>query len=330
MSGRADFNPPLKSVFLSCCGLKSALQLPIFMKKFILIFIAILLAGHIPLSYSAESHPEAFELRTGFYINSFPEIKPADIEIALRYWLEAISKNVNIPAQSFVYTDIEKMRSDYYQGKINFIVAAPLSILENFDPKQLTEGYKLTRSGSSTDILLVLTHKDSGLNTFSDVNNKHLSLLTHEPMSKMYADILALENFDIPAKQLFHKISYIKKSSQLIYQLFFQQTDVVFVYQELYKLSCELNPQIGDKTQVIEKLPATPRVLGFFHPRVSAEFRDQVLSEVERLNTYPAGQQLLQLFQVEKATRSSIADLDSARQLKHRYIQLINKKKVHD
>ncbi len=300
------------------------------MKIFTLLFIAILLVGHIPLSYSDEEHTEIFELRTGFYINSFPEINPADIEIALRYWLEAISKKVNIPAKSFVYTDIDKMRNDYYQGKINFIVAAPLSILENFDPKQLTEGYKLTWSGSSTDILLVLTHRDSGLNTFSDVTNKHLSLLINEPMSKMYADVLALENFDIPAKQLFHKISYIKKSSQLIYQLFFQQTDVIFVYQVLYKLSCELNPQIGDKTQVIEELPAIPRVLGFFHPRVSAEFRDQVLSEVERLNTYPAGQQLLQLFQVDKAVRSNVADLDSVRLLKQRYLQLINKKRIYD
>ncbi|MFK5950212.1 MAG: PhnD/SsuA/transferrin family substrate-binding protein [Methylococcales bacterium] len=300
------------------------------MKKVTLTFIAIFLASYIPFSYSDEEHSEVFELRTGFYIKSFPEIQPADIEIALRYWIEAISKQVNIPAKSFVYTNIEKMRNDYYQGKLNFIVASPLSILENFDPKQLTDGYKLTWSGVSEDVLLVVTRKDSGLNSFNTVRNKHLSILANEPISKMYVDTLALENFGTPAQQLFSQISYINKSSQLVYQLFFQKTDVIFVYQIMYNISSELNPQIRKKTQIIEKLPAIPRVLGFFHPRVATEFREKVLSEVEKLNTYPKGQQLLQLFQVDKAVRSNVADLDSIRLLKQRYLQLINTKRTHD
>ena len=300
------------------------------MKKTILILLIFLLNNPIPVVYSNENETEPFQLLTGFYLNSFPEVQPADIEIALRYWLEALSKKASIPAKTYVYTDIDKMRSDYYQGKLNFIVAAPLSILENIDMAQLVEGYKLTWSGVSADTLLVITGNHSGLNNFNAVKNKHLSMLTNEPMSKMYADVLALENFNMPAKQLFHKISYIKKSSQLIYQLFFQQTDVILVYQVLYNLSCELNPQIREKTQVIAELPAIPRVLGFFHPRVAPEFREKVLSEVEKLNTYPAGNQLLQLLQVDKAIRSNISDLDSVKQLNQRYIQLISKKMAHE
>jgi len=261
-------------------------------------------------------------VKTGFLLNSFPDISRTDLEVALPFWVETISKKANIESETFIYTNIDKMRSDFLQDKINFIVAAPLSILEKFDSSQLTEGYKIVWGGQSADSLLVITHKQSGLNDFSKVKNQQLSLLANDPISDMFADVLALENFGIKAKPVFNKINYVRKSSQLILKLFFKKTDVIFVYEGLYNLTSELNPQIKAKTQVIAELSNIPRALGFFHPRVDPQFREAVLTEVDKLNSYPAGQQLLELFQADKTVRSSIEDLDSVKALKQRFQRL--------
>jgi len=68
-------------------------------------------------------------LRTGFYLESFPDISLADMEIALRFWVEEVGERVGIPASIFIYKDLDKMRTDFYQGKINFIVSSPLFIV---------------------------------------------------------------------------------------------------------------------------------------------------------------------------------------------------------
>lgn len=265
-------------------------------------------------------------IKTGFLLNSFPDISRTDLEVAVPFWVEGISNKVGIQSETYLYTNVDKMRDDFLQDKINFIVAAPLSIAEKFDNSQLTEGYKIVWGGQAVDSLLVVTHKQSGLNDFSKVKNQQLSLLANDPISDMYANILALENFGMEAKPVFRKINYMRKSSQLILKLFFKNTDVIFVYKGLYNLTSELNPQIRKNTQVIAELPGITRALGFFHPRVNPQFRDAVLIEVERLNAYPAGQQLLELFQADKTIRSSVEDLNSVKALKQRYLQLISKR----
>ncbi len=269
-----------------------------------------------------EKAPPALILKTGFFLDSFPDISQTDLAVALPFWVESIGKKVGIQSETYLYTNIEAMRMDYLQDKINFIVASPLTIAEHFDAAQLSEGYKIIWGGQKADSLLVITHKQSGLDHFSKLKNRRLSILANDRLSALYADILSKETFNLQAKSVFKKIITERKSSQLVLKLFFKNTDVILVYQGFYNLSSELNPQIANNTQVIAKLSDMPRALGFFHPRVDPIFRDQVLSEVERLNSYPAGQQLLDIFHADKAIRSKVDDLKSVISLKQRYKQL--------
>ncbi|BCG65911.1 MAG: hypothetical protein methR_P3782 [Methyloprofundus sp.] len=263
-------------------------------------------------------------LRTGFYLESFPDISLADMEIALRFWVEEVGNGVGIPASIFIYKDLDKMRTDFYQGKINFIVSSPLFIVNEFDLQQLAEGYKIVLSDIATDKILVITHKSSDIQNLKDLGNTQLTLLLNDPIAKMYAEVLSLENYGKNATNVFSRINYTLKSNQLIYKLFFKNTDVIFVYQQAYQLAIELNPQIKDKTLVIAALPDIPRGLGYFHKKVNPEFREAVLTEVEKLDTHPRGQQLLALFQAETVRRSNLGDLKTTQQLKQRYQKLIN------
>jgi len=284
-----------------------------------LLLLVILFLSKIALCPAIENESIQPSLRTGFYLQSFPDITLTDMEVALRFWTEEVGKQVGIDASVIIYKNLETMRTDFYQGKINFIVASPLVIAKNFDQEQLADGYKIVLYGSSADKLLVLSRKESQLDDFKKVHNKRLSLLANEPISKLYAELLSLKNFGKKISQIFNKINYVKNSNLLIYQLFFKDTDIIFVYQAAYNIAKELNPQIGLQTQIIASLSDIPRGLGYFHRREDPVFREKVLSEVEKLGEHIRGQQLLALFSADKIKRSTILDLKTTQQLMQDY-----------
>jgi len=284
-----------------------------------LLLLVILFLSKIALCPAIENESIQPSLRTGFYLQSFPDITLTDMEVALRFWTEEVGKQVGIDASVIIYKNLETMRTDFYQGKINFIVASPLVITKNFDQEQLADGYKIVLYGSSADKLLVLSRKESQLDDFKKVHNKRLSLLANEPISKLYAELLSLKNFGKKISQIFNKINYVKNSNLLIYQLFFKDTDIIFVYQAAYNIAKELNPQIGLQTQIIASLSDIPRGLGYFHRREDPVFREKVLSEVEKLGEHIRGQQLLALFSADKIKRSTILDLKTTQQLMQDY-----------
>jgi len=287
------------------------------------LFISFLFIFFVQNSFAVEHSHQPANVRTGFYLKAFSDIDRADIEVALHFWINEIAKKANLSTSTIFYDSIEKMHHDFIQHKINFILSSPLPIVNKFDPLILTGGYKVIWDGSAEDNLLVMTHKQSNLRKFSELKNKHISLLTRDPVIQMYADILALENFGKKAKQVFKQISNYKKSNQLILNLFFNKTDVILVYEKFYKLAIELNPQIKKDTRIISRLEKIPRALGYFHKDIDPVLKNIVISEVEKLHHYTKGQQLLNIFHADKTVRSSIADLKSTHQLKLRYQRLI-------
>ncbi len=276
-------------------------------------------------SFANNEIKKSQSLRTGFLLNSFPDIERADLEVALKYWTEELGRQVNIPATIKIYQSLKQMQLDFEHDKINFIILPPLDIVNNFDPNQLADGYKAYTAGKATEDLLVVTLKQNKINSFRDVKNKHLSLLSNDEMSKMYANTLALESFNQIAHNVFHLIDYTYKSPQLIYKLFFKQTDVIFIYQNAYDLAVELNPQIKSKTQIIDKLVGIQRGIGFFHKSINKQFRNKVVTEMEQIHNYPQGQQLLNIFFSDKAVRSKVSDLKATQQLKQHYTQLLKR-----
>ncbi len=290
------------------------------------LLFTLLTMGLANVSLAAEDLFKQLTLRTGFYLESIPDIALADMEVALRFWSEEVGKYAGFKAYITIYKNLDEMRADFYQGKINFIVSSPLPIVDKFDPAQLADGYKIVQSNTSTkDQLLIITHKKSVIIHFKEIKNKQLSILISDPISEMYVDLLSLKYFGKQAKEVFPNIDRIQRSNQLIFKLFFKKTDIILVSRNAYQLAIELNPQIKASTRVISRLTNIPRGLGFFHRKVNPEFRESVLAEMEKLETHPRGRQLMALFHAEKIQRSSIADLKTTQQLKKKHLSLIKR-----
>lgn len=266
-------------------------------------------------------------LRLGYYLNAFPDISLEDMEIALRFWSTEISNKSGVTATTTIYQKLDEMREDFYQEKINFIVANPMAIAQEFDLNQLADGFMPIPYGQVANQLIVVTHKQSNLDTFKQLKNKRLTFLLNDLTALIYADVLALKNFGKKANAVFSSIDYIHKSPRQIYTLFFKQTDVIFTYLEPYQLAIELNPQIAMQTQIIAALDNTPRGLGFFHKNTDSALRESIIRHATTKDNSPRWQQLLALFLTEQFKRATPTDIASSIKIYQQYQQLTQHKK---
>ncbi|BCG65946.1 MAG: hypothetical protein methR_P3818 [Methyloprofundus sp.] len=294
----------------------------------------ILLLGVLATYFSSPSQAvenlfQEHSVRTGVYLKSFPDISRYDMETVMQYWGKEIAQYIGIPIHTHVYTSIALMRNDFDRGKINVILASPLNIINEFDLNQLADGYMAVKQDKVADKLLLVTQKQSGINSIQDCKNKQLMLVENDAIGTMYIDVLMLQAFDKPAKSIFKSIQYAQKSNQLVLNLFFDRTEVIIVYKHFYELANELNPQIKNQTQVIATLDKVPHGLGFFHKKVPSAFREKVLAEFFKLEQTPRGEQLLTVFHAEKLVPASIDNLIAIKQLKQQYKSLASKNSTH-
>lgn len=49
-----------------------------------------------------EKAPPALILKTGFFLDSFPDISQTDLAVALPFWVESIGKKVGIQSETYL------------------------------------------------------------------------------------------------------------------------------------------------------------------------------------------------------------------------------------
>lgn len=261
-------------------------------------------------------------LRIGFHRPSFHEYSREDLEISVKILTEEMGKELGIQTNVLIYEDIKLMRADFEQGKINLIFASPLIITNQFDNTLLADGFKMVPAGGSANTLVVLTRKNEGMDNFKSLRDKKLGLIENDPATDLYINFLSLSNFNKESKNVFREIPREKKSHQIILKLFFGQADVVSVYKNFYDITAELNPQILSKIQIIDHIDGILQSAGFFHKNVEQAFRDRIIGEAIKLNSYARGQQFLAIFKTEKAIRVSPTELAMTKQLYKDYQHL--------
>ncbi len=261
-------------------------------------------------------------LRIGFHGASFHEYSREDLEVSVKIVTEEMGKAIGIETNVVIYEDMKLMRTDFENGKVNLIFASPLLIATEINQDLLADGFIFNPSGGKPDSLVILTKKNTGMDHFNSFRGKKLGLTESDPVSDLYVNFLSQSNFKKDYQQVFKKISHDKKSHLVILKLFFDQVDVVCVYENFFEVTGELNPQIFSKIQIIDRINGIPPGPGFFHKKVDPVFREQVISEVIKMNTYPRGRQFLEIFKTEQALRVTPAELDKIRQLYKEYQHL--------
>lgn len=240
-----------------------------------------------------------------------------DFRIAMGVFTKELANSLHVDYFVKYYDNPENLAKDFKNKKINFAIAEPLQFIKYFDQSLLSNGiigFKTNKKESQTLIIIGLKKDKSTLN---DRLQQGTIVYNNDPSIELYIKLLKKKK-----KLDSLEILSAKNAQQSILKLFFQKVNLAAVDLAAYKVACELNPQIEQKTIILKEIPHIPmRFIAFMRLHTKKSLQDKVLNVINTLNSTTRGQQLLYLFQAGQVDITQPSDLTLLRKMYEQYTQ---------
>lgn len=273
------------------------------------------------LLFSPSLHAEKLSLGLHKYITNF-NTSQKDFHIAMQVFIKEITDAAGVEYEVVFYEDITLLAKDFHEQKVNLVVAEPLNFIKYFKENELSSGlmaYKTSKEESMR--LLVLGRKEDKRDLKERLKG---SLAFNEDLSiDLFIKTLRLEHGIKNAEPILKTTNH----QQSILKLFFQKADLALVDLASYQLAIQLNPQIKEKTVILQSTPLSLESLGYFHKNISDGFRKKIFDAAHYINNSERGSQFLVLLRASKIDFTDVKELDSVRELQKRYINLLSQGK---
>ncbi len=271
--------------------------------------------------------PIGTRLAMGYYYPSLSIVSnPTDIEISLNYWIQELTSSVGMNnAYSILYHNIVEMNRDFEAGKLDMIIAPPLLIATVFNKDLLADGFVGVDSSDQINYLTIIARKEIG-KEFNGYRRKRLLLPKNDLLAKIFLEKEVLKQYQQSLTQVFSDIKTSNKNQRMVLDLFFNKADIAIVYENSLKVIFELNPQLEQKIQRLDKLPLLSRNFGYFH--TSFPFQQKLRNGMQKFNQKARGRQILQVFHTTDIKTCKVSYLDEFNTLYDEYLGL-KKKHTH-
>lgn len=252
-------------------------------------------------------------LRVAVHMGAVRDATRADIEVSLGIWANELTALLEVPSEVQFYENLAEVRQAIYAGTSNFVIADAVSLVRHFDIDSLADGFG--GAGRSEDNMLLISRKGAGIQSAADLSGKRVTLLADNEISDLLLETACLKSLRQSCAKALVKIDKTGRSRQQVLKLFFGNADAAIVRGYAYDLAVELNPQILEKIQVIDRYPVYGGALGMFSNRVSPKFREYVIVKAPQIVNYPRGRQLMSVLQADSIRRIPRSILDPVRAL---------------
>jgi len=257
--------------------------------------------------------------RLAFSKKMFSDVKVEDARAAMKVWLMTVFRERSIPTDPDpkIYDNLEDMlRGSLSRPAEGFGVTAE-------EYRRLKREIRIDRlvvgaiNGRITEEYVVLVHRDSGIESLSDLRGRSLIVLENPRTSLaiIWLDTLLLRNGMARTDQYFIRAAPAYKLTQVVLPVFFRNTDACLVTHRGFQTMSELNPQVGKQLRVLAISQELVPTVFAFRADYASPFREQMLVEMGRLPETPAGQQILTLLQTERVEEKPLSCLDATLEL---------------
>jgi ABC-type phosphate/phosphonate transport system substrate-binding protein len=282
---------------------------------------------------SAADSPDAatpLALNVGFVRSCFLGVNRTDAEGAFKALAESIGRKHGYRAatQTRIFETAPEIEAAVKSGSVNLAIVDSWKYLAmDHGGHYMTPCFVTLEQGSVAKKYLLLTRRDSQLNTLADLRGKDIVELeiANGNAGKFWLDTLLLAEHPNGRADFFGEVTLAGKSALAVLPVFFGKKPVCFVDQPAFDLMRELNPQVGKDLQVVASSdPYLENVLclgtaGWLSDKARADF----IETLAELHREPAGQQILTLFKVNQLVPFQEAQLDSVKKLRARYEALL-------
>ena len=258
-------------------------------------------------------------LRLGFSSSMFAGVNENDAKAAMKIWAQAIllEHNVAVIAESQVLNGNDEIASAVRNKLLDAVSLTTEEYRALGGEWMSTNAIIGVNEGLITQEYLVLVHADSQMDRIEDLKGHSLVFFQNPTASlaPVWLDTQLLKSGLGQTRQVCVRVTQGAKLSQVVLPVFFRQIDACVVTRRGFKTMVELNPQVGQRLKILGTSPPLVPVVFVFRADYSGTVRDRILTDIDKVHTTVASQQVLTLFQCENLAVHSVSCLAPALEL---------------
>ncbi|PKL83643.1 MAG: hypothetical protein CVV24_03765 [Ignavibacteriae bacterium HGW-Ignavibacteriae-3] len=294
------------------------------------IFSEILTSNEIEGKYipDIQSANSSNEFIVGYSPSVFRNINLSDAKAASKILLQTILKhaNSNLKSENVIIHDLIKNTDIINKKELNVITMTGIEYLAVRNKVRLYPLAVPAVGDSCLEKLVLLTRKDSGIKSVSDLKNKTIIV-----ESVVVEDNLNILNIWLNVLFKRNKIEFKKNRltadikggspSRIITNVFFKKYDAAVVLESELKIVSELNPQVGKELIVLsESKPMLLAISFYTEKQKKAEDHELLTSAIFKMHETAAGKNFTKLFRMKKFVPFMNEYLDNISELYDEYL----------
>ena len=269
------------------------------MKSILLLFIATLL---FTCNLFATTPSKTYDVKLLLHAPNLQKIKQSDTRIAMELLINNIANHSEFNSANIEYSNsIDDAVTQYISGENKVFHLTSIDFLRHFEVLKANSSqyWNLSKiKGKRLRNFYLIVKADSGITSLQDLKKKHIALTKSDSMQKLYFDHLMLKSNTDSYKHSFNDITYNKKGSRSILNIFFNKIDAAVVTQRSYDLAIELNPQLRQHLKILDNSEQIYPAPSFtIVSNKNSEFQAIYMKYSQEIMSNDFGKQLMTLYQ---------------------------------
>lgn len=302
-------------------------------KKYFHITIILIIILFNSIKYAQNNNSNKKVNTIGFMYDLFSGVDINDAQAGVKIWVSKIVKINNLfnkyNVKVKIYTSVNQVISQMQQDNLSMLSLTTQDYLNYGSKIGLEPALVPSINNDAGAYYYLLVKKDKNYNSLKDLKNITIGLTSqgsHQASVLWLDELLAKDQ--LPQKEkYFKKIIYSEKESDLILNLFFDQTDACIVSNHDFQLMKELNPQIGSQLKTILISPKYLWGIVCYTMLFDNKAKNLFYESALKFQNLPSGKQLFSLLKIDKLIPFKQEYLDNFKTLLKNYDRLVIRNK---
>jgi len=282
------------------------------------------------LAFGAASPPAwagvPVPIRVGVSTDILMDVSRKDAQASFEIWMKELTKDgaTASEARSVFLDDPGAMAAAIQRNEVDLVLLPILTFLQ-FERLPLEPVRVGLAARASLDVELLLVRRDSVPAGLADLAGKRLMLQPGAvgTISQLWLDVLLAKQGLPEAMRFFGQIRQGMRASQVVLPVFFRQAEAAVVKEASFATVGEMNPQVSKEMVTLARSPDLLHGVVCFNKQIAPEPRRLLTDGLQRMETSPAGRQILTLFRVRRLPPFNPSQLDGVRGLVREHATLL-------
>jgi phosphonate transport system substrate-binding protein len=265
-------------------------------------------------------------LRVGFSTRILSDIDPRDAQVAMELWTKELSRSMGIKTlpQTVIFRNAADLLEAVKKGELTIVSLTAIDYLNIRDKVRLTPSVVSSSNSGRGKEAVLITHRDSGIRTVSDLRGKKILLLspTKHEAAHIWLDVLLMREGNRDRSSFFRQVKEAPSASQAIMAVFFRQADASVVSRGAFETANTLNPQTGGHLIIIAESKPLLDDITCIPSTVNEKLKSSIEYAALHLHESTVGKQIFTLFHIDRAISYQPSYLDGISDLLKEYARL--------